>query len=200
MLGVTTRRWVSLEVILESGRHTLASWGCISQHPLHPRSHVMCSFTKGPCKEMLCDPYKSRSQGNRHDFAPLFRLPSALEAVCSGLMNKVGPQEEPGRGTTCQSGAHFKKVIYQAAHRISLSLSFFFFLQHMGSLVVACELLVSICRSQFPKQGLNPGFLLWEFGVLATGPMEKSQEHTFWIFFLSSYILDFRWLSNKFPE
>ena len=180
MLGVTTRRWASLEVILESGCHTLACWGCISQHSLHSRSHVICPFTKGPCNEMLCDPYKSRSLGSRHDFTPLFRLPSALEAECSGLINKVGSQEEPGRGTTCQSGAHFKKVIYQAAHRISL---FFFFLQHMGSLVVACELSVAIRRSQFPKQGLNLGFLLWELGVLATGPMEKSQEHTFWIFF-----------------
>ena len=42
--------------------------------------------------------------------------------------------------------------------------------------VVVCELLIAARRIEFPDQGSNPGFLLWEYGVLATGPAEKSQE------------------------
>ena len=49
-----------------------------------------------------------------------------------------------------------------AAHRI-------FQLRHLGSLVVACELLVVTCGIQFPDQGSNPGPLHWECIVLATG-------------------------------
>ena len=40
-------------------------------------------------------------------------------------------------------------------------------LQHVRSLAVACGI-------QFPDQGLNPGPLHWERGVLATEPPEKS--------------------------
>ena len=43
-------------------------------------------------------------------------------------------------------------------------------LQHIRSLAVACGI-------QFPDQGLNPGPLHWELGVLVTGPPEKSQQH-----------------------
>ena len=44
-------------------------------------------------------------------------------------------------------------------------------------LVVACEHLVVACGISFPDQGLNPGFLHWERGVLATGPLGKSLYH-----------------------
>ena len=43
-------------------------------------------------------------------------------------------------------------------------------LQHMGSLVAACELLVV---AEFPDQELNPDPLHWEAGVLATGPTQE---------------------------
>ena len=46
--------------------------------------------------------------------------------------------------------------------------------KHTGSLVMACELLVSACGIQFPHQGLNPGPLHWQYGVLAKGPPENS--------------------------
>ena len=42
--------------------------------------------------------------------------------------------------------------------------------------VVACELLIAACRIEFPDQGWNPGFLHWEYGVLANGQAGKSQE------------------------
>ena len=44
-----------------------------------------------------------------------------------------------------------------------------------GSLVAACKLLVVACGTLFPDQGLNPGPLRWECGVLATGPPGKSR-------------------------
>ena len=44
---------------------------------------------------------------------------------------------------------------------------------------VACKLLVPACGIWFPGQGLVPGPLHWEHGVLATGPPGKSQ-----VFFL----------------
>ena len=44
-------------------------------------------------------------------------------------------------------------------------------------LVVACEHLAVACGISFPDQGLNPGFLYWECGVLATGPLGKSLYH-----------------------
>ena len=40
----------------------------------------------------------------------------------------------------------------------------------MQNLVVAHELLAAVCGIYFPNQGWNPGPLLWECGVLATGP------------------------------
>ena len=43
-------------------------------------------------------------------------------------------------------------------------------LQHTGSLVAACELLVV---AEFPDQELNPDPLHWEAGVLATGPTQE---------------------------
>ena len=42
----------------------------------------------------------------------------------------------------------------------------FLFIWLYWVLVVACEIL-------FPDQGLNPGPLHWEFGVLITGPLGK---------------------------
>ena len=50
----------------------------------------------------------------------------------------------------------------------------FFQLGHVGSLVVACELLVAACGIQFPDRGWNPGLQHWESGVLAMGPPGKS--------------------------
>ena len=47
-------------------------------------------------------------------------------------------------------------------------------LQHTGSLVVACKLLVAAYNIQFPDQGSNLDPLHWEPGVLATGPPVKS--------------------------
>ena len=49
-----------------------------------------------------------------------------------------------------------------------------YYLQHAGSLVVACKLLVAACGIQFPDQGSNLGPLHWEHRVLATGPSGKS--------------------------
>ena len=49
-------------------------------------------------------------------------------------------------------------------------------LWHVGSLVVACKLLVAACGIRFPDQGSNPGSLHWECGVLAIGPPGKSLE------------------------
>ena len=37
-----------------------------------------------------------------------------------------------------------------------------------------CQVLVVACRIYFPKQGLNPGPLHWEGGIVATGPPGKS--------------------------
>ena len=42
-------------------------------------------------------------------------------------------------------------------------------------LTVAWGLLAVACRIKFPDQGWNPGPLHWECGVLATGPLAKSQ-------------------------
>ena len=47
-------------------------------------------------------------------------------------------------------------------------------LWHVGSLVVACELLVAECRIWLPDQGSVLGPPHWEGGVLATGPPGKS--------------------------
>ena len=52
-------------------------------------------------------------------------------------------------------------------------------LQRVGSLVVACGLLVVACEIQFPDQGSNLGPLHWEFRVLATGPPGKSLTSNF---------------------
>ena len=40
-----------------------------------------------------------------------------------------------------------------------------FQLQHTGSLVVACKLLVEVCGIQFPDQGLNPATLHWKHSL-----------------------------------
>ena len=45
---------------------------------------------------------------------------------------------------------------------------------HVGSLVVAVELLVGACGIKFPDQMSKPGSLNWELTVLATGPPGKS--------------------------
>ena len=45
-------------------------------------------------------------------------------------------------------------------------------LGHAGSLVTGCDI-------WFPDQGLNPGLLPWEQGLLATGPPGKSPAHAF---------------------
>ena len=47
-------------------------------------------------------------------------------------------------------------------------------MQQVRSLVVACKLLVVVCRIYLPDQGSNPGPLHWEHEVLATGPPGKS--------------------------
>ena len=47
-------------------------------------------------------------------------------------------------------------------------------MQHGGSFVAACLLSVTAWRIKFPDQGLSPGPLPWEPGVLATGPPGKS--------------------------
>ena len=47
-------------------------------------------------------------------------------------------------------------------------------LQHVGFLAATCKLLLATCGTYFPDQGLNLGPLLWECGVLATGPPGKS--------------------------
>ena len=48
---------------------------------------------------------------------------------------------------------------------------------HVGSLVVAQEPLVAGCGIEFPCQGLNPGPLHWDHGVLAIGLSGKSLAH-----------------------
>ena len=50
-------------------------------------------------------------------------------------------------------------------------------LQHVGSLVATCGLLAVACG--IPDQGLNPGLLHWECGVLATGLPGKSLSTAF---------------------
>ena len=47
-------------------------------------------------------------------------------------------------------------------------------LQHMEFLVAFYELWIGACGTWFPDQGLNPGPLHWEGGVLITGPPGKS--------------------------
>ena len=47
-------------------------------------------------------------------------------------------------------------------------------LEHAGSLVVACKLLVGAYEIWFPDQGWNPAPLHWEYRILATGPRRKS--------------------------
>ena len=47
-------------------------------------------------------------------------------------------------------------------------------LQRAESLIFVAESLVVACGVWFPEQGLNPGPLPWEHGVLATGPPAKS--------------------------
>ena len=55
----------------------------------------------------------------------------------------------------------------------------FSFLSFFLKSVVACILLVVACGIQFPDQGLNPGHLNWEPGVLTTGPRGKSHLFTY---------------------
>ena len=50
-------------------------------------------------------------------------------------------------------------------------------LQHVRSLVAACELLVAACGIQFPNQGSNLSPLHWELGVLDPGPPGKALIH-----------------------
>ena len=49
-------------------------------------------------------------------------------------------------------------------------------LQHVGSLVAACGLLVAAMWDLVPCPGMEPGPLSWEGRVLATGPPEKSPQ------------------------
>ena len=50
---------------------------------------------------------------------------------------------------------------------------------HVGSLVAVCELSVAMYVIYFSDQGWNPGSLLWECWVLATGPPGKSLHYFF---------------------
>ena len=56
--------------------------------------------------------------------------------------------------------------------------SFFLLFLHIYStyylFIWLCQILVAACGIQFPYQGLNPGPLYWEHGVLATGPPGNS--------------------------
>ena len=52
-------------------------------------------------------------------------------------------------------------------------------LQHVGSLVAACELLFATYGIFFPDQGSNPGLHLRECRVLDTGPPRKSLNFSF---------------------
>ena len=63
--------------------------------------------------------------------------------------------------------------IFLAAPDLSCVMRDFSLLQHTGSLVSACELLVVAHGTLFPDQGSNLGPLPWELGVLATGPPGK---------------------------
>ena len=67
-------------------------------------------------------------------------------------------------------------------------------LQHMGSLVVACEFLVVACGIQFPDQGSNPGPLRWERRVLVTGTPWKSLH----CLFIYLYFFNERFLKKIF--
>ena len=49
-------------------------------------------------------------------------------------------------------------------------------LQHLGSLVAACKLLVVVCGIHFPNQGSNLGLLLWDHRVPAAGPTGSLRE------------------------
>ena len=42
-----------------------------------------------------------------------------------------------------------------------------------------CQILVAACGILFPDQGWNLGPLVWEYGVLATGPPGKSPQVAF---------------------
>ena len=117
----------------------------------------------------------------------------------TGHRKDLGFQALPGspchtqtRFFTDNSGAHalprpgllsksFKKYIiyfiYLAVPALSCVMRAFdlhcgmeeFLLRHAESLVTAYRILVAACGIQFPKQGSNPGSLLWEHRVLATG-------------------------------
>ena len=61
-----------------------------------------------------------------------------------------------------------------------------------GLLFVTCELSVPASGIWFPDQGLNPGPLHWECGVLASGPPGKCPEFSFYKW--KSPILNVVWL------
>ena len=54
--------------------------------------------------------------------------------------------------------------------------------------LVSFKLLVAACGIWFPDQGLNPGPLHWELGVLSTGPPGKS---LFFFFGHASWLVGF---------
>ena len=52
-------------------------------------------------------------------------------------------------------------------------------MQHAGSSVEACELLVAAGGISFPDQGLNAGSLHWQCGAFATGHPGTPQIHLY---------------------
>ena len=59
------------------------------------------------------------------------------------------------------------KYLFIWLHWVSV-VAFISLLQLVGSLAVACKLLVVACEIQFPDQRSNPGLLYWQHRVLAT--------------------------------
>ena len=89
--------------------------------------------------------------------------------------------QEKGKGNqgTLANVEHQMSLVFFFKYSVYLLGCARFQLQHTGSFVVTCKLLVAACGIQFPDLGLNSGLLYWEHGVLATGPPEKSQQMSF---------------------
>ena len=98
-----------------------------------------------------------------------------LETLVIDLESYIGSLQSVyfRRGTGGQLG------VFQLEHQLSFEfrlLNIYLLLctrsqlQHAGSSVF-----IAACGMQFPDQGLNPGPLHWECGVLATGPPGKTQ-------------------------
>ena len=67
----------------------------------------------------------------------------------------------------CHTSGGYSQFLIQLATGSGV---LFFFFKLCWILVAACELLIEPCRLYFSDQGVNPGPLYWECGVLATGP------------------------------